>query len=72
MQSLHDRMPVILPIEAWAAWLNPTTDKTELQTMLKPFENGHLIRSAVSTIVNRPLIDSPECISPVADAGEIT
>ena len=72
MQSLHDRMPVILPIEAWAAWLNSTTDKTELQTLLKPFENGHLIRSAVSTIVNRPLIDSPECISPVADAGEIT
>ena len=70
MQSLHDRMPVILPIEAWAAWLNPTTDKTELQTLLKPFENGHLIRFAVSTIVNRPLIDSPDCIAPVTDAGE--
>ncbi|MEJ7595408.1 MAG: SOS response-associated peptidase [Planctomycetaceae bacterium] len=28
MQSLHDRMPVILPVDGWDAWLNPTTDKT--------------------------------------------
>ena len=62
MQSLHDRMPVILPIDAWDAWLNPTTDKTALQPLLKPFQDGHLIRSAVSTIVNRPTVDSPECI----------
>lgn len=68
MQSLHDRMPVILPIEAWAAWLNPTTEKPELESLLKPFENGHLIRSAVSTIVNRPIVDSPECIAP---AGQL-
>lgn len=62
MQSLHDRMPVILPVEAWDAWLNPSTDKAALQALLKPFEDGHLIRSAVSTIVNRPTVDSPECI----------
>lgn len=70
MQTLHDRMPVILPIEAWAAWLNPTTVKTELEILLKPFENGHLIRTAVSTIVNRPIVDAPECIAPVKDADE--
>jgi len=70
MQSLHDRMPVILPIEAWASWLNPTAEKAKLQTLLKPFENGHLIRSAVSTVVNRPLIDSPECIAPINAVGE--
>jgi putative SOS response-associated peptidase YedK len=63
MQSLHDRMPVILPVEAWDAWLNLSTDKAALQALLKPFEDGHLIRSAVSTIVNRPTIDSPECIA---------
>ncbi|MBC7967952.1 MAG: SOS response-associated peptidase [Fuerstia sp.] len=63
MQSLHDRMPVILPVEAWDAWLNPSTDKAALQAFLKPYEDGHLIRSAVSTIVNRPTVDSPECIS---------
>ena len=62
MQSLHDRMPVILPVEAWDAWLNPSTDKATLQALLKPFEDGHLMRSAVSTIVNRPIVDSPECI----------
>ncbi len=62
LQSLHDRMPVILPVEAWGDWLNPSTDKAALQALLKPFENGHLIRSAVSTIVNRPIVDSPECV----------
>lgn len=62
MQSLHDRMPVILPVEAWDTWLNPSTDKSALQALLKPFVDGYLIRSAVSTIVNRPLVDSPECI----------
>ena len=68
MQSLHDRMPVILPIEAWASWLNPMTEKVELETLLKPFENGHLIRTPVSSIVNRPIVDSPECIAPLIDA----
>lgn len=62
MQSLHDRMPVILPVEAWDIWLNPSTEKVALQALLKPYEDGHLIRSAVSTIVNRPTVDSPECI----------
>ena len=65
MQSLHDRMPVILPVEAWAAWLNAATEKVELQSLLRPYENGRLIRTAVSTIVNRPTVDSPECISPI-------
>lgn len=62
MQSLHDRMPVILPVEAWDAWLNPSTGKAAVQALLKPFDDGHLIRSAVSTLVNRPTVDSPECI----------
>ena len=68
MQTLHDRMPVILPVDAWDAWLNPSSDKSTLQSLLLPFENGRLIRSPVSTIVNRPVIDSPECIVPIAEA----
>ncbi len=70
MQSLHDRMPVILPIEAWAAWLSPAANKEQLRTLLKPLENGRLIRSPVSTIVNRPIIDSPECIAPINVPGD--
>lgn len=63
MQSLHDRMPVILPIESWAAWLSPASNKDQLKTLLKPLANGLLMRSRVSTIVNRPTMDSPECIA---------
>jgi putative SOS response-associated peptidase YedK len=65
MESLHDRMPVILPPECWDAWLNPSSDKSALQSMLLPFENGRLIRSPVSTLVNRPVVDSAECIAPI-------
>ena len=70
MQPLHDRMPVILPIEAWAAWLSPATNKEQVRTLLTPLENGRLIRSPVSTIVNRPIVDSPECIASVDVPGE--
>lgn len=70
MQSLHDRMPVILPSETWATWLNAASDKADLQGLLKPFANGRLIRSKVSTIVNRPIIDSPECIAPMFEPSE--
>lgn len=67
MQTIHDRMPVILPVDAWDAWLNPSSDKSTLQSLLLPFENGRLIRSRVSTIVNRPIVDSPECIEPITE-----
>jgi putative SOS response-associated peptidase YedK len=35
---IHNRMPVILPREAWSAWLGETAaNADELQAMLKPF-----------------------------------
>jgi putative SOS response-associated peptidase YedK len=65
MRPLHERMPVILPIEAWAAWLSPQASPGQLKAMLQPLEDGSLIRTSVSTVVNRPTSDSPQCIEPV-------
>jgi putative SOS response-associated peptidase YedK len=65
MRPLHDRMPVILPIEAWAAWLSPQSSKGQINDLLKPLPNGLLFRTCVSTTVNRPFPDNAECITPV-------
>ena len=37
MGSVHERMPVILPPDAWDAWLDPAnTDAAQLATLLQP------------------------------------
>ena len=37
METIHDRMPVILPPEDWAAWLDPKPREDEsLLSLLKP------------------------------------
>jgi putative SOS response-associated peptidase YedK len=65
MKPLHDRMPVILPIEAWAAWLSPSSSKGQLSSLLSPQPAGQLRRTCVSTVVNRPFPDNADCIAPV-------
>ena len=65
MRPLHERMPVILPIESWAAWLSPQASRGQLTEMLQPLDDGLLVRTSVSTIVNRPFPDGPQCVEPV-------
>jgi putative SOS response-associated peptidase YedK len=65
MKPLHDRMPVILPIEAWAAWLSPQASKEQVHSLLQPRPSGQLVRTCVSTVVNRPFPDNADCIVPV-------
>ncbi|SCX62763.1 SOS response associated peptidase (SRAP) [Nitrosospira sp. Nsp1] len=39
MQSIHERMPVILSPEDWAAWLDPEPKQDEiLLSLLKSFD----------------------------------
>ena len=62
MSVLHDRMPVILPIEAWATWLSPTANAAQCASLLKPMKNGLLKKTCVSTKVNRPFPDNADCL----------
>lgn len=66
LHGLHDRMPVILPPALWPAWLNPETPIAALQNLLQPASPGTLLLTCVSTLVNRPSPDSPDCIAPIA------
>jgi len=71
MAAVHDRMPVILPPEDWAAWLDPTLqDVTRIQEFLKPFPSGQMACRMVSTYVNSPRNQGPKCIEPIADGLE--
>lgn len=65
MARVHDRMPVILLPGARDRWLDPTTGEAELRTLLVPVPSGYLEAYEVSTLVNSPRNDSPECVRAV-------
>lgn len=63
---VHDRMPVIVPVDARAAWLAKDADAAALTTLLRPFPADAMEAYPVSQLVNSPKNDSAECIREVA------
>lgn len=62
---IHDRMPVILPRAAWDLWLTPDDPgRDALESALRPFPGDEMEAFSVSTLVNSPANDRPECIEP--------
>jgi putative SOS response-associated peptidase YedK len=67
LQPIHDRMPVILPASAYNVWLDPAMrDVDRAQALLTPYPAAEMIAHPVSTRVNSPANDTPECIAPLA------
>jgi putative SOS response-associated peptidase YedK len=65
--QIHNRMPVILAPEDYDLWLDPSIQEVErLQSVLSPYPAEEMIAFPVSTRVNNPANDSPECLEPVA------
>jgi len=66
MREIHDRMPVILKPEDYATWLQAEdVPQSALQELLRPYASDRMVAYEVSKLVNRPSVDSPECIAPV-------
>ncbi|MCX7427518.1 MAG: SOS response-associated peptidase [Planctomycetia bacterium] len=64
---LHDRMPVILPPDAYDTWLDPTNeDVGQLATLLRAYPAEEMAAYPVGSYVNSPTHDGAECIEPVA------
>jgi putative SOS response-associated peptidase YedK len=64
MAGLHDRMPVILPDDAWARWLDPALPHpAELLGLFDPTDDVELRIQAVSQLVNNVRNEGPELIS---------
>ena len=61
----HGRMPVILPLEACASWLDVETPLPELRRWLRPFPAEKLTERRVSRWVNNSSHEGPECIREV-------
>ena len=60
--DIHDRMPVILPDDAYGLWLDPGFQKPDaLCDLLKPFNPALMRRFEVSSRVNLAKYDDPEC-----------
>ena len=63
---IHDRMPVILPPEGYDRWLAvEELSPEELGGLLRPYPAQAMEAYPISTFVNDPTHDSPECIQPV-------
>ncbi len=65
--KLHDRMPIILAPETYSAWLGEDSAAApELLALLTPFPPDAMRAYPVSTVVNSPKNDTPECVAPAA------
>src|SRR5262249_56025091 len=65
MRPIHDRMPVILPMENEDTWLDPSVrDSARLLELLKPYPAEKMETYEVSEMVNSVANDSPDCLSP--------
>lgn len=67
MESIHDRMPVILHRDDYATWLTPgEADAGMLKSLLLPYDEAAMAAYPVSKAVNRAGYSSPELIQPLA------
>ena len=66
MEPIHNRMPVIVPSQQWATWLNPDVEDVDvLKELLLPYPAEEMQAWPVSTHVNKPANNDPECIRPL-------
>jgi len=63
MKPVYHRMPVILSPQDYATWLDPSIhDHADLLALLAPLASDEMEAFPVSTLVNNPQNDRPECI----------
>ncbi|WP_300016830.1 SOS response-associated peptidase [Pseudonocardia sp.] len=75
LTQVHDRMPLLLPSSAWAAWLDPDTPAADdaVAALLAP-PSEELVASLelrpVSPLVNNVRNNGPELLAPFEDVPE--
>lgn len=67
LRDLHDRMPVVLDGGRRDAWIDRERDPEELEALLGDPPEGEFEWHPVSTVVNSPRNDVPECVEPVGE-----
>ena len=69
LRPVHHRMPILLAPPDAALWLDPERPFDRGPAgLLRPLPDGRLRLTAVSTAVNSPRRDGPDCLAPAEDA----
>jgi putative SOS response-associated peptidase YedK len=71
IRPIHDRMPVVLPREAEALWLDPEADPDELLRLLAPAPDDLLVVRDVSDAVNDVREDGAHLIEPREQTAQL-
>ena len=64
IRPIHDRMPIVLPPDDYAAWLSPDLDADAARALLGHPAGDDWVSEPVSTWVNKADHDDPGCIAP--------
>jgi putative SOS response-associated peptidase YedK len=68
---IHDRMPMVVPPQSWAAWLDPElTDVDRVRDLLVPAMSGTMEAYPVSKLVNNVKNNGPQLIQPSTDGND--
>lgn len=70
VRPLHDRMPVVVPEEAYDAWLTMEPGDTALRQLLQTPSDAGWRAYPVTPSMNRPEHDAPDCIEEIAEPEE--
>jgi len=65
VRPIHDRMPIVLAPEDWAAWLDPAVDADAARALLGHPAGLDWLREPVSSWVNKADHDDARCIEPM-------
>jgi putative SOS response-associated peptidase YedK len=63
MSRVHNRMPVILDPADYSRWLD--CSQSDVLDLMKPFPAERMQLVPVSTLVNSPRNEKPECVQPL-------
>jgi len=64
---IHDRMPVIVPPEAFDFWLDPHVDGETAAAVIQPAPDAAIEAYEVSSAVNRTANDVPALLAPLTE-----
>ncbi|HPB30253.1 MAG TPA: SOS response-associated peptidase [Candidatus Sumerlaeota bacterium] len=71
VRNVHDRMPVILAQEDEDRWLDPALQTPrDLKPLMQSFPAGAMRMQPVSTLVNSPANECPECLRESIPSGQ--
>lgn len=66
MAEIHNRMPAIITGDRAQQWIAPgPVSAAQLKEFTEPYPAEQMVARPVSTLVNNPSNDSPDCIAPI-------